>query len=594
MPLVDLKTDLTSLKFGKDRPGGGSSREPFVKGKSLDKRIANDGIETLASTGGRDMFIRGGFKAATSTTKDLERLGKYFSTVEGGLFTVQQNLLSSTGVRIYGGYPISITASNSFRLNDGVYTPLSTLAAAAGVSIGGHPNKQGTDPTGLSILGRPEYLKLVKGIDGNFNFGNFGSISKKSNNRLVNLYNSKITNVIGSTNTELYSYLGGPGAGKGGSKTIIKIASDRTLSRGYDNEISFNSLPFNRRYSTLSQNQLQNYAVVGDSTSTLVQDFRKNLTLKPVSNISQSPNYLTQNIEQRVNLGDPGKRGQRRGDYARGNPSNDKGLDQINSLYLYRSEFVTTDKRKNDLVKFRIATIDNTNPKLSVFTHFRAFINSFTDSMNGEWNTTRYTGRGENFYTYQGFTNTVNMSFTVAVQSIQELSVVYKKLNYLKSTLAPSYSENGYIMGNIHKLTIGGYFYETPGIIDSLTYTIPQDSPWEIGIPSNENNIIENSLGGINFRNPKVKELPLIINVDMSFKPIYKFLPSTVENIDGSTERRFISLENEFGQSLYDDIVGPNFKVEGTFSPDSEVSNSEVNDFLSRVDNANDTGDVVR
>ena len=80
----------------------------------------------------------------------------------------------------------------------------------------------------------------------------------------------------------------------------------------------------------------------------------------------------------------------------------------------------------------------------------------------------------------------------------------------------------------------------------------------------------------------------------MSFKPIYKFLPSTVENIDGSTERRFISLENEFGQSLYDDIVGPNFKVEGTFSPDSEVSNSEVNDFLSRVANANDTGDVVR
>jgi len=30
MPLVDLKTDLTSLKFGNDRPGGGSSKQPFI------------------------------------------------------------------------------------------------------------------------------------------------------------------------------------------------------------------------------------------------------------------------------------------------------------------------------------------------------------------------------------------------------------------------------------------------------------------------------------------------------------------------------------------------------------------------------------
>ena len=32
---------------------------------------------------------------------------------------------------------------------------------------------------------------------------------------------------------------------------------------------------------------------------------------------------------------------------------------------------------------------------------------------------------------------------------------------------------------------------------------------------------------------PAVKELPLVINVEMSFKPIYNFLPKTVENVDG-------------------------------------------------------------
>ena len=104
-------------------------------------------------------------KVIPSTERDLERLGKYFTTTEGGLFVAQQNLLSSTGVRIYGGYPISITAPNKLRLNDGTYLPLglSTLAAAAGVAIGGHPNKQGIDFTGNSTtLSRPQYINLVK------------------------------------------------------------------------------------------------------------------------------------------------------------------------------------------------------------------------------------------------------------------------------------------------------------------------------------------------------------------------------------------------------------------------------------------------
>ena len=229
MPLINFKTDLTSLKFGGDRPGGGSSREPFVQGKSLDKRIAEDGIETLGSTGGPDMFIRGGFKAATSTAQDLERLGKYFTTVEGGLFTVQQNALSAIGVRIYGGYPISITGPNYARLNGGVYTPLSTLAAAAGVAFGGHPNKQGIDFTGTSTtLSLPQYINLAEGNLEGLKVKAL-SIKEKKNNRLVNLYKGKITNPNSIGDEELYSYLGGPNSGKFGNnfKTIIKIAKDK-------------------------------------------------------------------------------------------------------------------------------------------------------------------------------------------------------------------------------------------------------------------------------------------------------------------------------------------------------------------------------
>jgi hypothetical protein len=31
MPLLDLKTDLKSLRFGKDRKGGGNSGQPYIQ-----------------------------------------------------------------------------------------------------------------------------------------------------------------------------------------------------------------------------------------------------------------------------------------------------------------------------------------------------------------------------------------------------------------------------------------------------------------------------------------------------------------------------------------------------------------------------------
>jgi len=568
MPLVDLKTDLTKLRFGSpdipgDRPGGTSwSREPFIKGKPLNLRIENDGIETLGRTGGPDMFIRGGLQVASSVADDLLRLGRYFTTVEGGLFWAQQNVLSAVGVKIYGGYPITITAPNRRRLNGGTYTPLSTLAAAAGVAIGGHPNKQGIDFTGTSTtLSLPQYINLV---DGNLEGLKIKaqSIKEKVNNRLVNLYKGKITNPNSIGDEELYSYLGGPNSGKYGNnfKTIIKIAKDRTQISGR----SPLDGPVSVTYSTFSQDQISNRTPIGDGPITTATDFRKELLFKPNSYISDSPDYKTKNIEQRVNLGDPGKRNVDRSNYTKGRPDNVGGMDKINSLYLYKSENVTTDNRKNDLVKFRIAVIDNDNPTLKTFAHFRAFINSFSNNMNSSWSNFKYAGRGEDFYTYNGFSEQFSLSFTVMAQSIQELSVMYQKLNYIKSTLAPDYSKSGYMRGNIAQLTMGGYLYEVPGIIEAFNITIPNDTPWEIGIPATTAQDT-NAVGSNGFTDSKVKELPHRLEVSMEFKPIYKFLPRTVTNINGggNITQRFISLEDADGKTannLYADGINPRFK----------------------------------
>jgi hypothetical protein len=68
--------------------------------------------------------------------------------------------------------------------------------------------------------------------------------------------------------------------------------------------------------------------------------------------------------------------------------------------------------------------------------------------------------------------------------------------------------------GPLVQLTMGGYLYEQVGFITSLTYDIPNDSPWEIGINDSGNN------------DPTVKELPHRINVSsFSFTPIHNFVP---------------------------------------------------------------------
>jgi hypothetical protein len=272
------------------------------------------------------------------------------------------------------------------------------------------------------------------------------------------------------------------------------------------------------------------------------QDFRavlrKGLTKSTV--LSDAPSYNigdNKTVEGRINYGDPGNRtGKNLISYTTG--SGIGPIDKINALPLYDSENAN-ETAGNDLVKFRIASINNSNPSLKIYMHFRALINSFSDSYNASWNPVTYLGRGENFYTYDNFTRTINLSWTVAAQSKQELIPMYKKLNYLASNIAPDYTSNGYMAGNLVQLTIGGYLYEQVGIITSLTYDIQDDTTWEIAINDNAE------------YDPSVKELPHIIRVsNFSFIPIQDFIPRK-QYIFGNDQNSGLIDNNEYGSERF-------------------------------------------
>ena len=332
----------------------------------------------------------------------------------------------------------------------------------------------------------------------------------------------------------------------------------------------------------------------------ILDDFRKKLdpTGTPQNTfLSLAPNYKDQNIEKRVNLGDPGKKGDisnyQKGKrditgFARG------PLDTITAFPIYRSNNVTSNfKEKNDLVKFRIAIIDPESPSKKTFIHFRAFLNGFSDGYQGNWKGQKYMGRAEELYKYDGFSRDISVSFTVAAQSKEELYPMYRKLNFLASSLAPTYTKAGYMAGNLSKMTVGGYLYEQPGFISSIDYDVPQESPWEIGIPSTEK---ANSVGNQGFEDSSLKEMPHIINVSLKFTPIHKFRPSintiTTPNDDASGlkdnntygNQRFIAIADGSGLNYNGYDVKPTNDA-GTTEETIEEENTTIDTTTPSLDN---------
>ena len=297
------------------------------------------------------------------------------------------------------------------------------------------------------------------------------------------------------------------------------------------------TLDYDQLMNSGTSNVLNNSNLYNKSPNT--QDFRK--LISPIPGITAgSLSYANQSIETRVNLGNPGTRNTSTS-YVTGNSG---ALDKITAQSLYKSENVDPSKDLDDLCTFRIGVIDNDNPSLKTYLHFRAFLDGMDDSYTANWSSQKFAGRAENLYNYQGFDRKFNISWTVAAQSKQELIPMYQKLNYLASVCAPDYSKDGYMRGNLITLTVGGYLYEQVGIMQGINYSVPMESPWEIAI--NDTNAESDG---------SVKELPFMIKVSgFSFIPIHNFVPSIQKNIFEDTGNKGPSVEGDlatFGKERY-------------------------------------------
>ena len=257
----------------------------------------------------------------------------------------------------------------------------------------------------------------------------------------------------------------------------------------------------------------------------------ENAPLTFVEKTSEQIKKESLNLENRIGLGDISYRNQsqRLSPYEK-SPKIDK-LDRKNYLSPTTDNLsqgfdkqTATPGAARDMVKFRFEVIEASKKPVNLY--FRAFIDSFDDDYSSSWNEFQYAGRGETMYNYLGFNRAINVSFKSAAMTRHELAPMYRKLNYLASSLAPSYNiasegSDGFMRGTLINFTLGSYFYRLPGFITSLNYSWNNTYPFEIALNSPD------PVTGLRENDTDVQELPMVLDINMSYTPIHRFTPQT-------------------------------------------------------------------
>lgn len=211
------------------------------------------------------------------------------------------------------------------------------------------------------------------------------------------------------------------------------------------------------------------------------------------------------NIQTKYKLGDQGNRNSTYG-----------GVDQLNLLAEQTANILDSDIE--DIIPFQFEVVEP-NMGSPRFLYFRAFLDDLNDNFTGEWSGTKYIGRAEQFYTYQGFNRELAFSFKIAAFSKDELLPLYKKLNFLVGTTAPTYASNGEFMkGTLTAITIGDYITNQEGFISSVNLSWDKSYQWETNTQVGD----------------KLPMLPHVLNVSVNFTPIHKF--NVKSNIDAGNE----------------------------------------------------------
>jgi hypothetical protein len=287
-------------------------------------------------------------------------------------------------------------------------------------------------------------------------------------------------------------------------------------------------------YITLAYNKIPK-----SKKGSVTNDFRNELDIKDTSKsiIGRKKDELTnyysdKNLENKYGFGsqgitgadktNPNSFGTIKGAEIKGSEYKGEGYildtsfrgDKINATDIIKNAAVDdpyTGEGQKDLIRFFFEDGEKgTNLML-----FRAILTGLTDSFSPGWDKVDIMGRPDGAYLYTSFERTVSFNFTVAATSRAEMIPLWRKLNYLATYTMPNLSTanspTGRASGPFMRITVGDMYNRVPGFISSLSYTVPDESSWDIAEDR------KNDSGG--------KQLPMVIEVAMSYTIISDYRP---------------------------------------------------------------------
>jgi len=117
---------------------------------------------------------------------------------------------------------------------------------------------------------------------------------------------------------------------------------------------------------------------------------------------------------------------------------------------------------------------------------FRASITDFQDQYQPQWQSYQMLGRADKVHMYESWGRSISFNFKAMATSREELKPIWRKLNYLASWTAPKYGGDRFTNPMI-RITLGNLFQQTPCFINGLTYTVDENTPWEINLENDPN-----------------------------------------------------------------------------------------------------------
>jgi hypothetical protein len=534
MGLLDLKTDLKSLKYGKDRPGGGDSGQPYIQ---TDINIGNQTVGV-----NDDGRIRGGAKGAeTASTTDLLRIKRFInSKPKGNLFITNQiglqfsnprletrkiSLGNGTGILGFVNKAINAISSN-FGPTRIYNLGINTLAQVPVNAFGQHFNRHGAFPTqddntkylavvtNNNITGgnRLEALqnKFQLGVKySNTNFITNPLISRTQQLlRTLNPIARTIGGLIGGrvgrainnvsrlsslffNNNDLTidNYLGGPGSTYGVGKTLIRrydiTENGQRIDSAFEksNTVARNAkvrwdigAGLSQKGPSISTGDDGTYSIINPNVENQNSILINNISpaLKSYKAIRDAVKFV-QDKKQILPVYD---KLSKRNDgkfkyYGKSTISSDK------SRITYENPINGLSRVDSDILTNVFTIIDpfSTNED-KIF--LSSYMKGFKEDFNATWGEINYAGRAESFYVYNKFKRTVSFNLQIPCFNKDELFKKHRALGQLASTTAGSYNSNGFLNGVLIKLNIGNYIVGEYSILNSLNYNIPDDASWDI------------------------------------------------------------------------------------------------------------------